>query len=82
MNTQILNILKQYQIKDAELNKIFDIDNPSQEWKMQYNALKNDTQNSLLNLGLTQTTIDSLLLAANMIELTEYHIQLILSQQH
>jgi hypothetical protein len=80
MKTQILNILKQYQIKDAELNKIFDIDNPSQEWKMQYNALKNDTQNSLLNLGLTQTTIDSLLLAANMIELTEYHIQLILSQ--
>jgi hypothetical protein len=79
MTTQILNILKQYQIKDAELNKIFDIDNSSQEWKMQYNALKNDTRNSLLNLGLTQTTIDSLLLAANMIELTEYHIQLILS---
>ena len=79
MTTQILNILKQYQIKDAELNKIFGIDNPSEEWKTQYNTLKNGTRNSLLNLGLTQSTIESLLLATNMIDITEYHIQLILS---
>lgn len=80
MTTQILDILKQYQIKDAELNKIFDIDNPSQEWKVQYNALKNDVRNSLLNLGLTQSTIELLLMAANTIDLTKYHINVILSQ--
>ena len=79
MTTKILGILKQYQVKDAELNKIFDIDNSNQEWKEQYTTLKNGTRNSLLNLGLTQNTIESLLLLANTCEITEYHIQLILS---
>lgn len=82
MTTQILNILKQYKTKNAELDKMFDFDNPSQEWKMQYTALNNDTRNSLINLGLTQSMSELLILATDIPNLTEDHIQLILSQQH